>query len=115
MREYEPARRSEKHAMRRARGPARRSAAALDSRTRRIYPLQSKMDDETQQPLDAWADTIAALESEVRKRIEARARRMATNRRLRKADREFAKAQADAIGRAVVRRKSGRKYRKESG
>lgn len=71
------------------------------------------MEDET--ALDAWADTVAALELEVRDRIAARARRMAANRRLRKADREFAKAQADAIVRAVVRRKSGRKYRQKLG
>lgn len=82
---------------------------------KRIYALPANMDDETQLALDVWADTVAALEQEVRDRIAARARRMASNRQLRKADREFAKAQADAIGRAVVRRKSGRKYRKESG
>ena len=68
-----------------------------------------KMDDESQQALDPWADQIAALEPEVRNGILARALRMAASRRLRKADREFAQAQAEAIGRALMRAKSGKR------
>lgn len=63
------------------------------------------MDDDLRKSLDEWADQIASLEPEVRDCIVVRALRMAANRRLRKADRDSAEAQADAIGRALVRRK----------
>ncbi len=69
------------------------------------------MDEDRQRSLDEWADQIASLEPEVRDSILARALRMAANRRLRKDDREFARAQAEAIGRAVVRMKSRKRGR----
>ena len=61
------------------------------------------MDDNARQALGAWADQIAALEPAVRKALVASIGRLANNRRLDKADRDFAKAQVDAIRRAVRR------------
>ena len=61
------------------------------------------MDDQTRQALDEWADQVAALEPAVRKGIIASVERLAGNRRLEKADRDFAKAQADSI-RGAIRR-----------
>jgi hypothetical protein len=64
------------------------------------------MGDDAAEAIDEWADEIAALEPEVREGIMARALRLAANRRLLQVDREFAQAQAEAIGRALVRGKS---------
>lgn len=59
--------------------------------------------DDTEQTLDEWANRIAALEPEVRDGIMAQVQRLASDRRLPKIDREFAKSQADAIRRALKR------------
>lgn len=58
---------------------------------------------ESREALDEWADKVAALEPEVSNGIAAYAKRLAADRRLRKADREFAEAQVKAIRRAVRR------------
>lgn len=62
-----------------------------------------KPKDEPQQALDDWADRIAALEPDVVAGVATQAKRLAADRRLPAADRRFAKAQADAIARAVRR------------
>ena len=67
------------------------------------------MVDETPQALDDWADKIAALEPELVNGIQSLAKRLASDKRLRQADRDFAQSQADAIRRAVRRARSGRK------
>ena len=67
------------------------------------------MVDETPQAMDDWADKIAALESEVVDGIVSSAKRLAGDKRLRQADRDFAQGQVDAIRQAVRRAKSGRK------
>lgn len=61
---------------------------------------------DTQAALDAWADKIAALESDVAAGVAAYAGRLAADRRLTKDDRQFAAAQADAIRRALRRAKA---------
>lgn len=67
------------------------------------------MADETPKALGDWADQIAALEPEVVDGVVSSAKRLAGDKRLRKADRDFAQAQVDAIRRAVRRAKRGRK------
>lgn len=63
------------------------------------------MSNDSKGDIDEWADKIAALEADVRDGILAKANRMAANRRLRKADRDFAHAQVEAISRAIARAK----------
>ncbi|HUY36723.1 MAG TPA: hypothetical protein VMV69_28575 [Pirellulales bacterium] len=58
--------------------------------------------------LDEWADKIAALEPDVPAAVARYALRLASDRRLPKDDRDFAKAQADAVRRAVRRAKAKR-------
>lgn len=67
------------------------------------------MTDKTPKALDDWADQIAALEPEVVDGVVSSAKRLAGDKRLKQADRDFAQAQVDAIRRAVRRAKSGRK------
>lgn len=59
--------------------------------------------------LDDWADRIAALEPAVSAGMASYAKRLAGDKRLAKADRQFAAAQADAIRRAIRRAKAGKK------
>lgn len=68
--------------------------------------MKKTTDLDTQAALDAWADKIAALESDVAAGVAAYAGRLAADRRLTKDDRQFAAAQADAIRRAVRRAKA---------
>lgn len=53
-----------------------------------------------------WADRIVALEPDVSAGVAAYALRMAADRRLPAADRQFAKSQAEAIRRALRRAKA---------
>ena len=64
------------------------------------------MTDENQQAIDEWAEQIANLKPEVVKGVVMYAERLATDGRLSQADRNFAKAQADAVRRATRRLKS---------
>ena len=66
-------------------------------------------DSETGKALDEWADRIAALEADVAAGVASYAKGLAGDKRLAKADRQFAAAQADAIRRAVRRAKAGKK------
>lgn len=56
--------------------------------------------------LDAWADQIVKLESDVAAGVAAYSKRLASDRRLSAEDRQFATAQADAIRRAIRRKKA---------
>lgn len=64
------------------------------------------MDASEQQSLAEWADRVVALEREVCDGVLAGALRLAGDKRLPQADRDFAQAQADAIRRALRRVKS---------
>jgi hypothetical protein len=64
---------------------------------------------DTGKALDDWADQIAALEPEVSAGLASYAKRLAGDKRLAKADRLFATAQADAIRRAIRRAKADKK------
>jgi len=61
------------------------------------------MDNEELQALQLWVAEVASLEPAVREGIAAYASRLAADKRLRQADREFAQAQADAIRRGLSR------------
>ena len=67
------------------------------------------MNEDGSQAMDDWAEKVAALEPEVADGILSLTRRLAGDKRLRQADRDFAQAQVDAICRAVRRAKRGRK------
>ena len=55
------------------------------------------------EPLEAWAARIATLEPEVAASVIAYSRRIAADHQAPKADREFSKAQAQAVEQAVAR------------
>jgi hypothetical protein len=56
---------------------------------------------ESKTAFDDWAERIVSLEPDLRAGIVAYATRLAADRRVPKSDRDFAKAQADAIERAI--------------
>lgn len=66
-------------------------------------------DESSGKALDDWADRIAALEPEVSAGMASYAKRLAGDKRLAKADRQFATAQADALRRAIRRAKAGKR------
>ena len=68
--------------------------------------MNQQTDPEAPASLDAWADKIAALEPDVAAGVARYAARLAADRRLGKADRDLATAQADAVRRAVRRAKA---------
>ncbi len=67
--------------------------------------MKRPTDLEAQAALDAWADSIAALEPDVAAGVAAYAGRLASDRRLSADDRHFAAEQANAIRRALRRAK----------
>lgn len=67
------------------------------------------MTNDERQALDEWAAQIAALEPDVSKGIITYALRLANDKRIKQADRDFAQAQVDAIRRALRRGKKPKK------
>jgi hypothetical protein len=59
---------------------------------------------DTAKALDAWADQIVEADSTAA--VVAHAKRLAADRRLAKADRQFAHTQIDAVRRAIRRAKA---------
>lgn len=68
--------------------------------------MRDRAAEDTKAALDAWADSVAALEPDLAAGVASYANRLAADPRLAKADRDFAKAQAEAIRRALRRAKT---------